>query len=110
MERLGRLRQHLRTADGSLAPQRQRPTQSTAAAGDAARPNILLLITDQQTHTLLSCTGTSWLATPASDRLAAQGARFTHAYAANPVCVPSRFSMFTGRMPSSVGVRSNERM
>eukprot|EP01050_Picozoa_sp_SAG11_P017707 SAG11_NODE_2582_length_3196_cov_3.337100_1_plen_490_part_00 len=110
MERLGRLRQHLRTADASLAPPLQQPSQSTAAAGETTPPNILLLVTDQQTHTLLSCAGTPWLATPASDRLAAQGTRFTHAYAANPVCVPSRFSMFTGRMPSSVGVRSNERM
>ena len=41
------------------------------------------------------------------DSLAARGTRFTRAYAANPICVPSRFSMITGRMPSVIGLRSN---
>ncbi len=71
------------------------------------RPNILILMTDQQSHDLLSCAGTSWVSTPALDRLAAGGVRMTRAYCADPVCVPSRFTMFTGRMPSAIGMRGN---
>ncbi|MCW8129765.1 MAG: sulfatase-like hydrolase/transferase [Planctomycetota bacterium] len=72
-----------------------------------SKPNILILITDQQQHAMMSCAGTSWVYTPHMDRLAAGGTRFTRAYCSNPVCVPSRFSMFTGRMPSAVGMRGN---
>jgi len=71
------------------------------------RLNVLLLITDQQHAGMMSCTGNPHLATPALDGLAANGTRFERAYAANPVCVPSRFSMMTGRMPSDVAMRSN---
>jgi len=72
------------------------------------RPNILIVITDQQQHALMSCAGTPWVQTPHLDRLAAGGMRFTRAYCSDPVCVPSRFSMFTGRMPSAIGLRGNE--
>lgn len=72
-----------------------------------APPNLLVLLTDQQGHALLSCAGTPWVSTPALDRLAAGGARFARAYCSDPVCVPSRFSMFTGRMPSAIGMRGN---
>jgi arylsulfatase A-like enzyme len=71
------------------------------------RPNILLIITDQQRAGLLGCEGDRHIRTPALDRLAASGTRFELAYAANPVCVPSRVSMMTGRMPSYFGMRSN---
>jgi len=71
------------------------------------RPNLLLIITDQQHAGMMSCTGNPYLKTPGVDSLAAAGARFERAYAANPVCVPSRVSMFTGHMPSHFGMRSN---
>ncbi|MEK7413330.1 MAG: sulfatase-like hydrolase/transferase, partial [Planctomycetota bacterium] len=71
-------------------------------------PNILILITDQQSHALMSCAGTNWVKTPHLDQLAAGGMRFTRAYCSNPVCVPSRFSMFTGRMPSAIGMFGND--
>lgn len=73
----------------------------------ATKPNILILMTDQQQHAMMSCAGTPWVSTPNMDRLAAGGVRFTRAYCSNPVCVPSRFSMFTGRMPSAIGMRGN---
>jgi len=86
-------------------------TWMDAATSDSPRmprqPNILILLTDQQSHDLMSCAGTPWLATPHLDRLAAGGTRFTRAYCSDPVCVPSRFSMFTGRMPSAIGMRGN---
>jgi choline-sulfatase len=71
------------------------------------RPNLLIIITDQQTHSLMSCAGTPWVSTPHLDRLARGGTRFTRAYCSDPVCVPSRFSLFTGRMPSAIGMRGN---
>ena len=71
------------------------------------RPDILYIIADQQAATLLSCAGNTHLATPNMDRLAASGVRFERAYCTNPVCVPSRFSQMTGRMPSDFGVRSD---
>jgi len=70
-------------------------------------PNVLFLMTDQQHAGMMSCTGNPWLATPAMDRLASEGVRFDRAYCANPVCVASRFSLMTGRMPSAIGLRSN---
>ncbi len=74
----------------------------------ATPPNVLLIITDQQHAGMLSCTGNPHVKTPALDGLAQSGARFELAYAANPVCVPSRTSMLTGIMPSRIGMESNE--
>jgi len=71
------------------------------------RPNLLYIMTDQQHAGMMSCAGNRYLKTPAMDSLAATGARFERAYAANPVCVPSRVSMMTGYMPSHFGMRSN---
>jgi choline-sulfatase len=71
------------------------------------RPNILLILTDQQSATLMGCAGNPHVRTPAMDSLATSGTRFDRAYCTNPVCVPSRFSLMTGRMPSEVGLRSN---
>ena len=72
------------------------------------RPNILVIMTDQQSAHMMSCAGNGSLRTPALDRLSASGVRFNRAYATNPVCVPSRFSLQTGRMPSSIGMKWNE--
>jgi arylsulfatase A-like enzyme len=72
------------------------------------RPNILFIMTDQQSATMMSCAGNKYLDTPAIDSIAASGIRFDRAYCANPVCIPSRFALFTGRYPSAVGLRSND--
>lgn len=77
------------------------------AAPANSRPNILLLITDQQSWKMMSCAGNRWLQTPAMDALAASGVRFELAYTANPVCGPSRFSLETGRMPSAANISDN---
>ena len=82
-----------------------------ASAGDNPKklqaPNILFIMTDQQHAGMMSCTGNKWLKTPALDRLAASGTRFERAFASNPVCVPSRFSLQTGLMPSTIGMGHN---
>ncbi|MCP4310962.1 MAG: sulfatase-like hydrolase/transferase [Bacteroidetes bacterium] len=63
------------------------------------RPNIIYIYTDQQSETMMSCSGNEYLETPAMDYIANRGIRFTRAYATNPVCAPSRVSMMTGRFP-----------
>jgi len=65
------------------------------------RPNIIYIFTDQQHANMMSCAGNPWLETPAMDYLADNGMRFTRAYTTNPVCVPYRVSMMSGRFPSA---------
>ena len=64
-------------------------------------------MTDQQSATMMSCTGNTYLKTPSLDQLAASGMRFELAYSPNPVCIPSRTSMMTGYFPSTFGVSGN---
>ncbi len=64
-------------------------------------------MTDQQSANMMSCAGNKWLETPNLDNLASQGVRFDRAYAANPVCVPSRFSLQTSLYPSIIKMRHN---
>jgi len=78
-----------------------------AQANEARRPNIIYIFTDQQSATMMSCTGNRYLKTPAVDYLAANGVRFEKAYTPNPVCVPARTSMMTGWFPDSHGIRRN---
>ena len=63
------------------------------------KPNILLIMTDQQCADALSCAGNPWVKTPAMDSIAERGVRFTKAYANLPVCMPQRYTWFTGRLP-----------
>lgn len=70
----------------------------------AGRPNILFLCTDQQHWQALGAAGNPRVATPALDALCRRGTRFENAYCTNPICSPSRSSLFTGRMPSETGV------
>lgn len=73
------------------------------------RPNILLILTDQQaTDTLSLGNPHAPLHTPHLDALAARSLRCERAYCANPLCVPSRTSMFTGLHPHQTGVTSND--
>ncbi len=68
------------------------------------RPNILLLYTDQQRWDALGANGNREIITPNLDALAARGANFTRCFVQNPVCMPSRISMLSGRYPSSLGI------
>lgn len=72
------------------------------------RPNILVIITDQQFADAMSCCiGTDYINTPNMDTLAVGGMRFTRAYCENPLCVPSRTSMFTGHYLHETGIQTN---
>jgi len=72
-----------------------------------ARPNILCFVTDQQRADHLGCYGNAQIRTPNIDRLAQEGVVFTQSYVANPVCMPNRASMLTGRYPKAHGLREN---
>ena len=81
------------------------------AAPVGGRPNILIILTDQQAADALSCRqGDRYLRTPNMDSLAARGTFFTRAYASNPICIPSRTAMFTGCFPHETGIQNNERV
>lgn len=73
----------------------------------ARRPNIIVLITDQNRAGLSKRSGYPLDITPHEDRLAASGLDFQHAYVTLPACVPSRISLLTGRWPSAHRVRMN---
>jgi len=68
------------------------------------RPNILLILADDLGWRDVGCYGSLFYETPRIDRLAAEGLRFTDAYAAAPVCSPTRASLLTGKYPARVGV------
>jgi arylsulfatase A-like enzyme len=71
------------------------------------RPNFLFIITDQHRGDWLGCNGHPVQQTPHIDSIAARGRNFSRFYVANPVCMPNRSTLVTGRMPSAHGVRSN---
>jgi arylsulfatase A-like enzyme len=85
----------------------EREAKASSSRRKQKRPNILFIMTDQQHAGMMSCTSNEWLKTPAMDRLAASGIRFERAYACNPVCVPNRFSLQAGLMPSAIGMGQN---
>ena len=68
------------------------------------RPNILILYTDQQRWDTLGANGNREILTPNLDALAKSGVNFSHHFVQNPVCMPSRISMLSGRYPSSLGI------
>ena len=100
-------RQFIKTAAGASAGLMLGPIGRIVGQEKRKRPNILFIMTDQQNAGMMSCAGNKWLKTPALDRLAASGVRFERAYCSNPVCVPSRFSLQTGLMPSAIAMGQN---
>jgi arylsulfatase A-like enzyme len=70
----------------------------------ADKPNIVFILADDLGWTDLGCYGSSFYETPNLDRLAKEGMRFTQAYAACPVCSPTRASLLSGQYPARVGV------
>lgn len=69
------------------------------ARAQNARPNILFVITDDQSYPHASAYGSRFVQTPAFDRIAREGVLFTNAYVASPGCSPSRAAFLTGRYP-----------
>ena len=73
----------------------------------AQRPNVLFLTTDQQRFDCLGVNSAGYVKTPNIDRLAGEGVNLTGAFVNNPVCMPSRATLLTGRYPRNHGVTSN---
>ncbi len=78
-------------------------------AGAQSKPptNLLIILTDQQRWDSLSIAGNEEIETPNLDRLAREGAFFTHAYTQMAVCAPARASILTGHTVENTGVTSN---
>ncbi len=70
----------------------------------AARPNFLIFLVDDLGWTDLGCYGSDFYETPNIDRLASDGVRFTHGYAACTVCSPTRAALLTGLYPGRTNV------
>jgi len=78
-----------------------------AAAEDATRPNIIVILADDLGYGDLSAYGQTHFATPRLDRMAAEGMRFTQFYSGSPVCAPSRGTILTGRHTGTARIRGN---
>ena len=74
----------------------------------AQQPNIIYIMTDQQTAQAMSCVDGTYVSTPNLDQLAKDGIRFTNAYCAAPLSGPSRFAMFTGVAPGTEEMLKNK--
>jgi arylsulfatase A-like enzyme len=71
----------------------------TCWGADPAKPNILLLLSDDHSYPFLSCYGNGNVRTPTLDLLSAEGMRFHRYFTAAPQCVPARAALMTGRSP-----------
>jgi arylsulfatase A-like enzyme len=74
------------------------------ASRDEKRPNIMLVLTDDQGCWAMECAGNNELKTPQLDRLAESGLRFENFFCASPVCSPARATILIGQIPSQHGV------
>ncbi|MFA6905861.1 MAG: sulfatase-like hydrolase/transferase, partial [Sphaerochaeta sp.] len=73
------------------------------------KPNIVIVMTDQQRHDLRKAAGYPLDTMPFLDSFAEKGVDFSQAYTPNPTCMPARVSMFTGRYCHTDGIRSIQR-
>ena len=84
------------------------PTRSTSTPGASGKkPNIILIMIDDMGWMDLHCQGNKNLDTPNIDKLAKDGMRFTDAYAAAPVCSPTRASIMSGQSPARLMITNH---
>ena len=79
----------------------------TVCSSAQEKPNIIYIMTDQQTATAMSCMGNTDINTPNMDRLARSGILFQNAYCSAPLSGPSRASMFTGHTSHEIDMATN---
>jgi len=79
-------------------------TGTSRSTARARRPNFVFILADDLGWSDLGCYGSDFYESPNLDRLAASGTRFTDAYAACPVCSPTRASIMTGKYPPRAGI------
>ena len=80
----------------------------TVAAQQQMKPNIIYIMCDDMGYGDLGCYGQPFIHTPNIDKMAAEGMRFTQAYAGSPVSAPSRASLMTGQHSGHCEVRGNK--
>lgn len=102
-------RQAIQTMEAAvgLAAQTQSVDAQLKKAENRRRPNVIVIVADDNGSTDLGCYGASDLHTPHLDSLAAQGVRLTQFYSAAPVCSASRAGVLTGRAPMRTTVTGN---
>jgi len=92
------------TVVGALLGVAYSPCQAQTSQGSTAeaakRPNIVFVLTDDMGYSDPNCYGGNFAPTPNIDRLAKEGARFTHFYDNAPICSPSRAAFITGMFPA----------
>jgi arylsulfatase A-like enzyme len=98
---------HRRSFLGSIAAAAA-PTSMATAQARQRRPNILFILADDLGYGNLGCYGGKQISTPNIDRLAAEGTRFTQAYAGSTVCAPSRCCLMTGFHTGHARTRGNK--
>ena len=76
----------------------------TLANRNQTKPNILVILSDDQGSWAMGCAGNPEIRTPNLDALAASGMRFENFFCTSPVCSPARASLLTGRIPSQHGI------
>ena len=74
---------------------------------EASKPNIIIILTDDQGSIDVNCYGAKDLHTPSMDRIAREGTRFTQFYSAASVCSPSRAALLTGKTNLRAGLWGN---
>ncbi len=106
------------TMDGISRRNFLKTASAAAAAGPLAtglgvnaaqerKPNVIVIMTDDQGYGDAGCYGADDVETPALDGLAERGVRFTQFYTGGPICSPSRACMLTGRYPIRAGMPGN---
>jgi arylsulfatase A-like enzyme len=75
-----------------------------AVAADRSRPNIVFFLADDLGWRDTTPYGSTFHETPNLERLVRRGMRFTQAYAASPLCSPTRSSIMTGLFPARTGI------
>jgi len=80
------------------------PRRRSATSRTPRKPNIVFILIDDMGWPDVACYGSKFHETPNIDRLASQGMKFSDAYAACPVCSPTRASIMAGQYPARVGI------
>jgi arylsulfatase A-like enzyme len=84
-----------------------RSAEPPANPASAERPNLVVVVVDDLRWDEFGAGGHPYLETPNIDRLAAEGALFTHSFHAVPLCSPNRATLLTGQFPSRHGIIDN---
>jgi arylsulfatase A-like enzyme len=85
-------------------------TNTYATAISEQKPNLIVILTDDQGYKDVGFNGSTDIQTPNIDRIAKEGTRFTNGYVSYPVCGPSRAGLLTGRYQDRFGFTSNPTM